>query len=710
MIKYEKDTAGIVTLRLDMANRKVNILNHAIGKVFFPVLEKLKEEKRKGQIKGVILTSLKKNFMEGGDLDYLYDSSATAEEIFQYSQEMQGFFRSLECPGVPVVAAINGTALGSGFELTFACHHRIVLDQPHIKLGFPEVTLGLMPGSGGIVRALWRLGIEKAYEVLTSGEKYSPKEAKSKGLVEQLAKTEDEMMAKAKQWLLKHDNQGVQPWDTTGRKIPNGTMNDLETARSLAHLTAAHFKKYRGNYPAPQAILNTLSEASKVDFDTACEIESRNFTHLVTNRNSKNMTKVFWFDLKAILKNLSRPKGFGKFRPRKVGIVGSGVMGSGIAYCCASNGLEVVLKDVSKAVAERGKYATRKKLEEECQKGHILPEEKNNILDRISTTEDAEDFKDCDLVIEAVFENQQVKNKVAREAGKYMDEYSFFATNTSMLSINDLSQAFPKPKNYIGLHFFAPPLERQLVEVVIGKNTSTETIARAFDFVKCIKKTPIIVKDNPGFYASRVQNVFLLEGIEMLKEGYPPSIIENVSQMAGMPNGPLALADALSLNVVLSAERRAAYIYGEKYIIHPAVEVLQKMKEAGRTGRFNGGGFYTYKDNKRLSFWEGLEELFPVTQTNFDIEQIKERIYFAQVLEAVWCYQEGIVGTVQEANIGSVYGWGFPAFKGGVIQFINDYGIERFVSKAKELELAHGPRFIVPKILREMEEQGTVFL
>lgn len=707
MIKYQKDTDNIVTLKLDMSNRRVNIINHEIGKAFIPVLKHLKEEKAKGQLRGVILTSEKKTFLAGGDLDYLYHNTS-AQEIFDYSQQLKAFFRDLERPGVPVVAAINGSALGSGFELTFACHYRIAVDKKKMKLGFPEVTLGIMPGSGGIIRLLWLLGIEKSYDILTSGTQFNAKEALAEGLIHEIAEDEDDMMQKAKKWLM-NIPQGIQHWDMEGKQIPGGNSDNPKAAKNIAALTAKHIKKYRYNYPAPQAILNTLVEGSKVDFDTACRIESRNFTQLVTNKNSKNMTKVFWYDQNAIRQDQSRPKGYGKFRPKKIGIIGSGKMGLGITLACIKQGIEVVLKDVSKSVAERGKMQIKEKLQQLVEKGKITPKGKDKKLNLITTTEHSSEFENCDLVLEAVFENQQIKNKVAKDAGKHMDEYSFFGTNTSMLSIDELSKAFPNPKNYIGLHFFAPVENQRLVEIVKGPKTSDETIARAFDFSKKIKKTPIIVKDNPGFYAARVQNVFLLEGINMLQEGYPPAIIENICMMAGMAEGALSKADRLSLKVVLHAERRAALIYGQKYIIHPAVEALQLMENEGRTGRFNGAGFYNYEEGKITGFWDGLKEQFPVTKTTFDIEYMKERILFAQVLEAIWCFQEGIVNSVAEANIGSVYGWGFPSFKGGVLQFVNDYGVSDFIMKAKEFEKEHGPRFIVPKLLRKMVENGDIF-
>ncbi len=699
MIKYQKDTDNIVTLRLDMEGRKVNIINHEIGDAFIPVIDHLKAEKAKGELRGIILTSDKKTFLAGGDLDYLYQSHS-AKEVFDYSERLKRFFRDLEMPGVPVVAAMNGTALGSGFELAFACHYRIAIDTKNSYLGFPEVRLGLMPGSGGIIRLLWLFGIEKAYKILSKGKRYTPKEALLEGIINELATDEEDMIEKARNWLL-NTPTGIQPWDIPDTPIPGGRPHELDTAKVIARLAAENFKRYRNLYPAQNIILETLVEGAKVDFDTACLIESRNFTKLILSQECKNMTKLFWYDFNSIRQGDSRPRGFGRFRPRKVGVIGAGRMGIGITFSCIMNGIDVILKDVNESVAKRGVKRVAELLDKEIKEQRMVKEEKEHLLRLIHPTEKFKDFDACDLVIEAVFENPRIKQKVAKDSGKHMDEYTFFGSNTALLSIEHLSSAFPYPENYIGLRFFAPADTCPLVEVVKAPGTSDETIARAFDFVKRIRKTPIVIKDNPGFYAARVENVYILEGIQLLLEGYPPAIIENACILSGMPKGALELADERSLKMVLKAERQAAEIYGSKYIIHPAVEVLQKMEEIERTGKFHGAGFYNYIDGEKDGFWEGLEELFPVTKQDTYLEYLEERLLFAQVLEAVWCLQEKIVSTVAEANIGSVYGWGFPACKGGVIQYVNQYGIEDFFKRAKEFENEHGPRFIVPKILRE---------
>lgn len=705
MIRYKKDTDNIVTLTLDMAGREVNIINHEVGQAFLPVLQHLKDEKEKGLLKGVIITSAKKTFLAGGDLDYLHQTT-DAGEIYAYAEKLKSIFRILERPGVPVVAAINGTALGGGFELALACHHRIVINNPKTRLGHPEVTLGLIPGNGGVIRLLWLLGLEKAFHVLTEGKRYTPKEALEVNIIDALAENEKDMMVQAKQWILS-TNEGRRPWDQEDKTIPGGTANHKAVARVIRKLSAGLFKKNKGNYAAPAAILNILTEGSKVDFETACRIEGRHFAELVKSQETKNMTNAFWYDFNAILKGTNRPKGFGKFRPKKVGIVGSGLMGSGIATACAMRGLEVVLKDISKSVAERGKAYAGKILIDLAKSGKITEEDSELLLNKIQTTETSSDFETCDLVIEAVYENQNLKTKVMREAESFMDEYSLFASNTSSIPISDLAESSARPDNFVGLHFFSPVEEVPIVEIVRGKKTSEETIARAFDFVKKIRKIPIIVKDSWGFFASRVQNTYILEGIHMLSEGYPPALIENIGCQVGMPKGALQLADDLGLEMVLRFENQAAVLYGPKYIQHPAVPVLKKMiEELDRKGAKKKAGFYEYPQGEERYLWPALDEHFSIQKDNWVTEDIIERLLFVQVIEAVWCLQEKVIQSIPEANLASIYGWGFPAFKGGVIQYINDYGLQAFVDQCKVYEDQFGPRFQVPRLLKEKVKEG----
>jgi 3-hydroxyacyl-CoA dehydrogenase / enoyl-CoA hydratase / 3-hydroxybutyryl-CoA epimerase len=704
MIKYKKDTNHIVTLTLDMKGRSKNVINHEISSAFAPVIAHLQEEKEKGVLRGLIITSAKKRFLEGGDLEYLFQSE-DAGEIFQLAERFKGVLRALESPGVPVVAALNGTALGAGFELALACHHRVALKSSAARFGFPETELGLIPSGGGITRLMWLLGLGDAYKVLSSGKRYNPNEAWQLGLVDELADTPREMLEKAKYWIL-HTEEGCRPWDRAGSAIPAGTARDLPVANRIRYLSAALGASGVEAHPARQAILSILYEGSKVDFATSCRIESRHFTSLLRSQVCKNQIKAFWFDRNYIREGGNRPKGFGKFRPRKVGIIGAGRMGSGIAYACLEHGMEVVLKDVSKPIAERGLSHVKSRLDVMVERGNKQPEERSRMLQHIQTTEASSDFKDCDLVIEAVFENRMVKQKVMREAEEFMDEYSLFGSNTVSIPITRLAEGSIRPSHYLGLHFFSPAEEVPLVEIVRGAQTSDESVARAFDFVRAIRKIPIVVKDDWGFFAGRVQNTYILEGITMLQEGYPPALIENLGKQAGMPRGALALADALGLNMVLKYENQAAEHYGAKYVQHPAVAVLKAMlEEQQRPGRQKRAGFYDYAGEERRRLWPGLEEAFPPGDTAADQEELKERFLFAQVLEAVWCMQEKVIRSVAAANLGSIYGWGFPAFKGGVLQYIHDYGLDAFIARCSVFKQRYGQRFRVPSQLRAILER-----
>lgn len=700
MIRYQKDTNNIVTLTLDMRGRPDNIINHSITEAFFPVVEHLKKEKARKALRGVIITSAKKTFLAGGNLEYL-STAQDPKEIYLFAQNIKQLFRELERPGVPVVAAINGSALGLGFELALACHHRIVVKNPNTRIGLPEVTLGLMPSCGGNLRLMWLLGIEKAFPILESGHRYRPMEALRAGIIDEVVPDEKTMMERARTWLLQ-TKEGRRPWDLDDGKIPGGTANNLAMAHRISLMAAQVAKKYQNNFPAPKMILNTLSECSKVDFDTASRIDSRNYAYLLRQPEAKNMIQAFWFDYNAVRTGENRPKGFGKFRPKKVGVIGAGMMGSGIAFACLLAGMEVILKDVSRLIAERGRDTARSNLKKMVELGKIEPGEMEHYLKRITTTDAAQDFETCDLVIEAVFENENVKAKVTKEAEEFMDEYSLFGSNSISLPITRLAQHSLRPENYVGLHFFRPVEENRLVEIVRGKQTSQETLARAFDFVKAIKKMPILVEDTWGFYAARVQNTYILEGITMLSEGLDAALIENLGKATGMPKGSLELADELSLKLILNYEGQAAEHYGPKYIQHPAVEVLHRMlDEFERPGGKSRRGFYDKNEQGQLTLWTELAHHFPTRKKVPAETEIMQRFLIAQVLESLWCLQEGVIGSVAEANIGSLFGWGFPAYKGGVIQFLKEMGSEAFIKKCKSLEKVYGPRYKVPSMVKK---------
>ncbi len=700
MIKYKKDTDNVATLILDMKDRSVNMINHEIVDAFVPVIRFLKKERSRNALRGVIITSAKRNFLEDGDWEYLYEAD-NPKEIYDFTNKLKNLFRDIEYPGAPVVAAINGTALGAGFEIALACHHRIVLDQPKIRIGLPEVNMGLIPGGGGINRLMWMMGIEKTFNLLSKGRIYTPKEALKAGIVDDLASTHRELMDKAKQWVLESKTR-IRPWDEKNTTPPE-TASINEVQATIQRLNIQLVKNKQMHFPAQHAILNILAESYSLDFGTASSIESRYYTELVCSETAKNMIKAFGFDRKAIDSGLSRPKGFGKFRPKKVGVIGAGLMGSGIATICAVNGMEVVLKDVSKVIAEQGKRLVKNNVSEMLANNEIVIEEQTNIFDRIQTTETTADFEDCDLVIEAVFENAQVKQKVTQEAEQHLDEYAFIGSNTLSIPISTLATASSRPSNYIGLHFFHPAQSVPLIEIVKGDKTSDETVARAFDFAKAINKVPIVVKDDWGFYVARVQNIFILESITMLSEGLAPALIENLGLQAGMPKSGLAFADDLGLPMIMRYEQLAAEHYGNKYVQHPAVNIIKEMvKELDRSGKSSHKGFYEYDKNGGRRIWRKLAEYFPTTQKHYDKNKLMERLLFVQVIEAGWCLQEKVIQNIPAANLGSIYGWGFPAHKGGIIQYVLDYGKEAFMERCKAFEAKHGQRFQVPKALKKI--------
>lgn len=704
MIHYRKDTDKIVTLILDMNERSGNVINHEIVSAFEPLIKHLQAEKAKNELNGIIITSAKRTFLEGGDLEYLY-SERNPEVLYESSLKLKKFLRDLERPGVPVVAAINGDALGTGFELALACHHRISLDHPQIRLGHPEVKIGLIPSGGAIIRLMWLLGIEKTYPLLLEGRRHSPQEALKAGLVNQLASTRKQMMEKAKEWLLaNHDYSS--PWDDPNQSIPGGTAHDPELSYRIRLATAKLSAETSDRYPAQRAILEILAEGSKVDFATAYRIDSRYYAHIATGQVCKNMISTFWFDKQAIRQGMNRPKGFGKFRPKKIGVIGAGQMGSAIAFTCVRNGLTVVLKDVSMPIASRGLEYITQKIDQYIDRGTFQPAEKAELLGRVTATDQSSDFKDCDLVIEAVFENKLVKQKVTREAEEFLDDYAIFATNTISIPITTLADDSLRPANYVGIHFFSPAEKVSLVEIVRGKQTTDETVARAFDFALGIRKTPIVVKDVWGFFAARVQNTYILEGITMLQEGYPAALIENIGVQSGMPIGPLALADDLGLDIVLGYEQQAARHYGSKYVQHPAATALEVfVDQLKRRGRQRKSGFYDYPEGQERELWPDLAEHFPVTKNDYDRKRLRERFLYVQVIEAGWCLQEGVIESRAAANLASVNGWGFPSHTGGVMRYVYSYGKDDFVARCEVFGERYGARFRVPNYLKELTDE-----
>jgi 3-hydroxyacyl-CoA dehydrogenase/enoyl-CoA hydratase/3-hydroxybutyryl-CoA epimerase len=707
MFHYTKDNDNIVTITMDMQGRSANVINAEFGKLWLEMIERL--EKEKAEIVGVILTSAKSTFFAGADIDNLYKQT-NAQEIFDMCEGLKKQLRRLETLGKPVVAALNGTALGGGFEIALACHYRIALNNPKAIFGLPEVGLGLLPGGGGIIRLTRMIGLQPALPFLTEGKKLKVKDALSNGLINAIAETPEEMMEKAKEWI-KANPKAINPWDDKAFKFPGGDARNPKVATMIPIVPAMTKKKTFGNYPAVEAIINTAVEGSVVDFETATRIESRYFTSLAVGQVSKNMISAFWYNLNAINAGGSRPKGYDKYTTKKVGVLGAGMMGAGIAYVSVVAGMEVVLKDISMEAAEKGKAYSEGLLKKSVSKGKMSKEKAEEILNRIKAT-DKPEFENCDLIIEAVFEDRALKAKVTQEAEAVMLSEGTFASNTSTLPITGLATASARPKQFIGLHFFSPVDKMPLVEIICGAETDDATLAKAFDYVLQIKKTPIVVNDSRGFYTSRVFSTYVMEGIAMLGEGQHPKSIENAGMKAGMPVGPLALTDEVSMKLmdhIRKQTEKDLAAEGKTAPHHPGFAVCEQLLAINRAGKAAGAGFYEYPQGGTKYLWPELTSMFP-QNTPLSQTEMVDRLLIVQALDTVRCLEEGVLRSVADANIGSIFGWGFSPFNGGTLQYINGMGLKKFIEKAKALEAKHGDRFSIPNLLQQKADKGELFV
>ena len=706
-IQYLKNDDGIIILTLDSPNQSANTMNADFRVALENIVSKLKSET---SITGIIFRSAKKTFFAGGDLDELIQARLEdATPFFEMIQKMKAEFRYIETLGVPVVAALNGTALGGGWEIALGCHARIALNDPKTKFGLPEVTLGLLPGGGGIVRMVRLLGLQNAFPFLMEGKQFGVDKAKSLGLIQDTAETPEELMDKAIAWVKEHP-KSQQPFDVKGYKIPGGDPKTPAVAQMLAIAPAMLRDKTKGCYPAPEAIMAAAVEGAQVDVDTALTIESRYFTYLATGQVSKNMIGTFWHGMNAIKAGASRPKDVAKWQASKVGVLGAGMMGAGIAYSTAIKGVPVVLKDVSVENAEKGKAYSQKLLDKKVSQGRMTAEKRDQVLSLITATASAEDLKGCDLIIEAVFENQELKAKVTQEAEAFLVEGGVMASNTSTLPITGLANASKDQANFIGLHFFSPVDKMQLVEIIKGKNTSAETLAKAYDYVQQIGKIPIVVNDSRGFFTSRVFGTFVQEGLRLLHEGVHPARIEMAALKAGMPVGPLAIQDEVALTLsehVANETRKALQAEGKDLPRSGADDVIQTMIHTfDRKGKAAGAGFYDYPEGGKKHLWEGLNHW----KQDVDIseQEMIDRFLFVQSLDTLRCYEENVLESIIDANIGSIFGIGFAPWTGGAIQFLNQYGLDQAVQRANELEAKYGERFKAPQRLVESVPSGQI--
>jgi 3-hydroxyacyl-CoA dehydrogenase/enoyl-CoA hydratase/3-hydroxybutyryl-CoA epimerase len=712
-IRWEQDADGIVTLTLDDPEQSTNTMNQRYVESMGATVDRLEAER--DSITGVVVTSAKKTFFAGGDLNNLVAVTPdSAGEFAAHVALVKSQLRRLEKLGKPVVAAINGAALGGGLEIALACHHRIALDAPGSKIGFPEVTLGLLPGAGGVVRTVRMLGIADALmKLLLKGQQVPPTEAKEIGIVDEVVSTPEELASKAREWIAANPD-AVQPFDVKGYKIPGGTPSTPKLAQFLPAFPATLRKELKGApMPAPHHILCVAVESAQVDMDTALQIEGRYFVDLASGQTAKNMIQAFFFDLQHINKGGSRPDGYQQRKFRKVGVLGAGMMGAGIAYSCARSGMQVVLKDVSAEAAEKGKNYSVGLLDKAVSRGKSTPEKRDETLARITPTADPADLAGCDLVIEAVFEDPALKQKVFAEILDVVDADALLCSNTSTLPITELASGVNRPADFIGLHFFSPVDKMPLVEIIRGEQTSDATLAAAIDVVQQIRKTPIVVNDSRGFFTSRVIGTFINEGVSMLAEGAAPSSIEQASSQAGYPSPVLQLMDELTLTLprkIREQTRRGVEAAGGTWTPHPSDEIIDRMVlEYERPGRSGGAGFYEYEGGKRTRLWSGLAEHFgPFLPDAIPFEDMVERMLFIEALETVKCFDEGVITSVPDANIGSIMGIGFPPWTGGVVQYMHGYpgGLTGFVARAKELADRYGDRFTPPASLIAKADEG----
>ena len=699
-ICWEQDTAGIVTITFDAPGAPVNTMTEAWDAAFAETVEQLAKEK--ASIKGVILASAKKTFFAGAELkDVLKYGPEDGPKLFHWIEATKKKMRQLETLGIPVVAALEGTALGGGWEIALSAHCRIALDNPTIQLGLPEVTLGLLPGAGGVTKTVRMLGLQASFPYLVEGKTMKPAEAAQLGLVQGLAANKDDLFRMAREWIAAHPSPR-QPWDMPDYRMPGGGPSGPKISQMLSVAPAMVVEKTRGLYPAPKAIMAAMVEGTYVDFDTALRIESRYLARLAVGPVARNLISLF-FNRTAIRSGTSRPKGVPKWKATKVGILGAGMMGGGIAYATANRGIACVLNDVSLEAAEKGRGYTEKVLSKRKK-----PADKALAL--IKATADYKDLQGCDLIIEAVFEKRDLKAQVTKDAEPMLAAGGIFASNTSTLPITGLANASAKPENFIGLHFFSPVDRMELVEIIVGSRTSPETLAKSYDYVLQIGKTPIVVNDSRGFYTSRTFGTYVQEGCAMLAEGIPAAAIENAARQAGMPVGPLEVIDQTSLSLSMHVmEQTLADLKAEGKPLppeHPGQKVIVKMvKELNRAGRAAGGGFYHYPKDGKKQLWPGLLKAFGGGAA-FDLQEMKDRILFRQAIETARCLEERVLETVHDGNIGSIFGIGFPAWTGGALQFINYVGVKKFVERADELAKKHGERFAPPRLLCEKAAKG----
>ncbi|GGL84756.1 3-hydroxyacyl-CoA dehydrogenase [Pseudooceanicola nanhaiensis] len=694
---YEKDADGIVTVTMDMAGQSANTMNARFVPGMQDVIAKLRAEE---DLRGVIFASAKKTFFAGGDLNDILATTRADAETFAYIEANKAVYRDLERLPVPVVAAINGAALGGGYELCLACNHRIVADDPKAVVGLPEVTLGLLPGAGGVVRLTALLGLEKALPYLLEGKQAKPQQALSEGMVDAVV-AKDELIPAARAWIKANPDSQTQPWDRKGFRYPNGDALHPRIRQTIQVSSAMLFQKTRGLLPAPEKILDIAVNSMRMSFDAALRMESRGIVALMTTPECKAAITTFFFGMQAIRSGKVRPEG-PQWKASKAAVLGAGMMGSGIAYAHARAGLTTALKDMEMARAEKGKAYSQALCDKAIKRGRMSEEARAALLDKITPVTDDAACKGADIIIEAVFEDIDLKETVIPETWKQLADDGIYGSNTSTLPISILAESCPDPTRFIGLHFFSPVDKMKVVEIIMGEKTSAETLRRAYDYVQQIGYMPIVVNDSRGFFTSRVFGTFMDEGMQLLQDGMSPAAIERAAWKAGMPVGPLAVSDevsqVLSQKVRRTHEALDARLGVESDFGHhntASARVVDAMIAQGRGGRHYGGGFYDYASDGTKSLWPGLSQ-FAQGNAEVPMEDAIDRLLYRQAIETLRCLDEGVLNTEVEANLGGIFAIGFPAHTGGAIQFIRGIGVDAFNARAKALAERYGERFAIP--------------
>jgi 3-hydroxyacyl-CoA dehydrogenase / enoyl-CoA hydratase / 3-hydroxybutyryl-CoA epimerase len=708
-IRYSVDGDGIALLLIDVVGRPMNVLTPDFQSDLAECIQRVATD---AAVRGVVIGSAKSSFMAGADIKDMvgaYDRGITAAEASKFSYELSSLLRRLETCGKPVAAAINGVALGGGFEVALACHYRVIADEPKAGVGLPEVKIGLLPGGGGTQRVPRLIGVTEALKLITEGRQLSPADALKKGLVHEVAPTAD-IVERARQWILK-GGEGVQPWDKKGFRVPGGVgQTSPAAAQTFMAGTALTAKATQRNYPAPLAILSCVYEGTQVPIDQGLRIESKYFGQLLAGPVARNLMRTMFVNKGLADKLARRPAGPPKTQVRRLGILGAGMMGAGVAYVSALAGMEVVLIDSTLELAEKGKAYSRALLAKDVERGKRTQAEADAILARIKPTVSYDDLAGSDLVIEAVFESREIKADVTQKAEAVIPKNAVFASNTSTLPITGLAQASKRPTQFIGIHFFSPVDKMPLVEIILGKKTSEDTLARALDYVGQLRKTPIVVNDSRGFYTSRCFGTYVYEGMAMLQEGVNPSLIENAARMAGMPVGPLAVADEVTIDLQWKVIKQTEQDLGRKFVKPVAYDVVQKfVEELKRPGRRFGAGFYDYPKDARKHLWTGLRDIYPLAFNQLEAPEVVKRLMYIQALETTRCMEEGVVTTAAEADLGSILGWGFPAWTGGTLSYIDTIGIRAFVAECERMSKRYGKRFKPSKWLKQRAERNEPF-